>query len=440
MVQTLTPIQETTLPRADVAKRPAAGGVSVYDAVQRQFDKAANLIRLDSAVRKILSVPMNEIVIHFPVRMDDGRVEMLTGYRVQHNNALGPFKGGLRFHPALELDEVKALAAWMTWKSAIARIPFGGAKGGVQIDPARYSRAEMERITRRFCYALGDNIGPEYDIPAPDVNTNAQIMAWFLDTYQSMRPAHERQRHMHVVTGKPVDSGGSLGRDKATGQGIVYLIERWANERRTGLSRATFTVQGYGNVGSWAARLLARHGAKLVAAEDATGAIANPQGVDTEALAVHVKAHGGVAGFAQAIDHEAFLSTPADIFIPAALANQVTAATAPLLDVRLVAEGANGPTDPEGDEILRRRGVDVIPDVVCNAGGVIVSYFEWLQNKQSEYWDLDEVDRKLHSKITAAYDRTRDTARQRQVDWRTAAYIVALSHLEAVYKERGIFP
>jgi glutamate dehydrogenase (NAD(P)+) len=245
---------------------------------------------------------------------------------------------------------------------------------------------------------------------------------------------------MHVVTGKPVDSGGSLGRDKATGQGIVYLIERWANERRTGLSRATFTVQGYGNVGSWAARLLARHGARLVAAEDATGAIANPKGLDTEALAVHVRATGGVAGFAQTIDHESFLSTPADIFVPAALANQITAVTAPLLDVRLVAEGANGPTDPEGDEALRRRGIDIIPDVVCNAGGVIVSYFEWLQNKQSEYWDLDEVDRKLHAKITAAYDRTRDTARQRQVDWRTAAYIVALTHLETVYKERGIFP
>jgi glutamate dehydrogenase (NAD(P)+) len=440
MVQTLTPPTEATIPRVEMSKRAGAGGVPVYEAVQRQFEKAANLIRLDPGVRKILSAPMNEIVIHFPVRMDDGRVEMLTGYRVQRNNALGPFKGGLRFHPALELGEVKALAAWMTWKSAIARIPFGGAKGGVQIDPARYSRAELERVTRRFCFALGDNIGPEYDIPAPDVNTNAQIMAWFLDTYQSMRPAHERQRDMHVVTGKPVDSGGSLGRDKATGQGIVYLVERWTNERRTGLSRATFTVRGYGNVGSWAARLLVRHGAKLVAAGDATGAIADPRGLDAEALAIHVRAHGGVAGFAQTIDHEAFLSTAADIFIPAALANQITAVTAPLLRARLVAEGANGPTDPEGDEILHRKGIDVIPDIVCNAGGVIVSYFEWLQNKQSEYWDLEEVDKKLHAKITAAYDRTRDMARQRQVDWRTAAYIVALTHLETVYKERGIFP
>jgi len=440
MFETMTQAPPLAPPRVEASKRSGPRPVPVYEAVQRQFEKAAELIALDPGVRKILATPINEIVVHFPVRMDDGCVEMLTGYRVQHNDVLGPFKGGLRFHPALELDEVKALAAWMTWKSAIARLPFGGAKGGVQIDPARYSRAEVERITRRFCYALGDNIGPEYDIPAPDVNTNAQIMAWFLDTYQCMRPAHDRQRQMHVVTGKPVESGGSLGRDKATGQGIVYLIERWANERRVGLSRATFTVQGYGNVGSWAARLLARHGARLIAAEDATGAIGDPNGLDAEALAIHVHAHGGVAGFAPTIDHEAFLSTQADILIPAALSSQITAATAPLLNVRLVAEGANGPTDPEGDAILLERGIDVIPDIVCNAGGVIVSYFEWLQNKQSEYWELDEVDRKLHAKITGAYDRVRDMARQRQVDWRTAAYIVALTHLEAVYKERGIFP
>jgi glutamate dehydrogenase (NAD(P)+) len=440
MIETLTPTLPVAPLRAEPGIRRGSGAVPVYEAVQRQFEKAADLIALDPGVRKILATPINEIVVHFPVRMDDGRVEMLTGYRVQHNDALGPFKGGLRFHPALELDEVKALAAWMTWKSAIARLPFGGAKGGVQIDPARYSRAELERITRRFCYALGENIGPEYDIPAPDVNTNAQIMAWFLDTYQSLRPAHERQRQMHVVTGKPVESGGSLGREKATGQGIVYLIERWANERRMGLSRATFTVQGYGNVGSWAARLLARHGARLLAAEDATGAIADPEGLDAEALALHVHTHGGVAGFASPISHAEFLGTQADILIPAALASQITAETAPRLNVRLVAEGANGPTDPEGDAVLRARGIDVIPDVVCNAGGVIVSYFEWLQNKQSEYWELETVDKKLHAKITAAYDRVRDTARQRQVDWRTAAYIVALSHLETVYKERGIFP
>jgi len=374
------------------------------------------------------------------VRMDDGHVEMFTGYRVQHNNALGPFKGGLRFHPDLELSEVCALATWMTWKSAIAHIPFGGAKGGIQLDPAQYSRSELERITRRFCFALGSNIGPDYDIPAPDVNTDGQIMAWILDTYLSMMPPHERQRGMAVVTGKPVDSGGSQGREKATGQGVVFLIEQWAAEHGLDLSRSTFIVQGYGNVGSWAARLLARQGAKLIAVEDASGAIRDPGGIDAERLAEYVKRHRGVAGYGAAISHEAFFGTPADIFIPAAMAQQLTAATAPLLDVTLVAEGANGPTDAEADAILAKRGIHLIPDVLCNAGGVIVSYFEWLQNRQGEYWDLAEVDRKLHAKITAAYGRVRDTAAQQSLDWRTAAYIVALSHLEAVYKERGIFP
>jgi len=395
---------------------------------------------LDVDVRRILSRPMNELVVHFPVRMDDGHVEMFTGYRVQHNNALGPFKGGLRFHADLALDEVRVLAAWMTWKCAIARIPFGGAKGGIQLDPTRYTKSELERVTRRFCYALGPNIGPDYDIPAPDVNTDGQIMAWILDTYLSTMPPHERQRGMAVVTGKPVDSGGSQGREKATGQGVVFLIERWAAEHGMDLSNCTFIVQGYGNVGSWAARLLARHGAKLVAVEDASGAIRDSKGIDAERLVEYVKRHRGVAGYGPAISHEAFFGTPADILIPAAMAHQLTAATAPLVDVTLVAEGANGPTNPEADAILAARGIHVIPDVLCNAGGVIVSYFEWLQNRQGDYWDLAEVDRKLHAKITAAYDRVQAAARERALDWRTAAYIVALNHLEAVYKERGIFP
>jgi glutamate dehydrogenase (NAD(P)+) len=442
MANTVTLLAETAPQQKAPAREDVlpARPIPMYGVVQRQLDEAADLMGLDPNVRKILSTTMTEIVVHFPVRMDDGDVEMFTGYRVQHNDALGPFKGGLRFHPSLDIDEVRALAAWMTWKAAIARIPFGGAKGGIQMDPSRYSRAELERITRRFCYALGENIGPEYDIPAPDMNTNSQIMAWFLDTYLSMMPPHERQRGMHVVTGKPIESGGSQGREKATGQGIVFLIERWAAENGLNLSPATCIVQGYGNVGSWAARLLARHGTKLIAAEDATGAIRDRDGIHAERLAEYVDRHGGVAGYAPPIDHETFLSTRADIFIPAATANQITAATASLLDVKLVAEGANGPTHPDGDTILRRRGIHTIPDILCNSGGVIVSYFEWLQNKQGEYWELEEVDRKLHAKITAAYDRVRDVARLRSVSWRTAAYIVALSHLEAVYKERGIFP
>jgi glutamate dehydrogenase (NAD(P)+) len=415
---------------------------SLYGNVASQFNKAADIMQLDPNIRKILAVTTNEIVVHFPVRMDDGHIEVFTGYRVQHNSVLGPFKGGLRFHPSVSIDEVRALAAWMTWKTAIANIPFGGAKGGIQIDPARYTTGELERIARRFTFALGSNIGPEYDIPAPDVNTNAQIMAWILDTYQSMMPAHERQGGSHVVTGKPIEAGGSLGREKATGQGVVYMIEEWAKDHGVALNQATFTVQGFGNVGSWAARLMQRHGSRLIAVEDATGAICNVQGIDPEELTLHARQRGGVADYPNAspITHEEFFRTAADIFIPAAMENQITAATAGLLKVRLVAEGANGPTDPAGDAILQEKGIEILPDILCNSGGVIVSYFEWLQNKRSEFWDLEEVDYKLHKKIVSAYERVRETANRFEVDWRTAAYIVALARLETVYKERGIFP
>jgi len=431
---------ERTLTVREIGKKKRA---SVYDNVARQFDQAANLMNLDPNIRKILSTTTNEIVVHFPVRMDDGRIEVFTGYRVQHNNALGPFKGGLRFHPAVDIDEVRALATWMTWKSAIANIPFGGAKGGIQLDPSNYSLGELERITRRFTYALGNNIGPEYDIPAPDVNTNPQIMAWILDTYLSTMPPHERQRCTHVVTGKPVESGGSLGRDKATGQGVVYTIEEWAKDRGFELKGATYTVQGFGNVGSWAACILKKHGAKLIAVEDISGAIFESEGIDPDDLLNYAKKNGGVvSGYpkAEPISPTAFLRTEADIFIPSALENQITADTAPWLNVKLVAEGANGPTDPDGDMILQEKGIDVIPDILCNSGGVIVSYFEWLQNKRSEFWELEEVDCKLHKKIVSAYGRVRDAAGEFNTDWRTAAYIVALSSIERVYKERGIFP
>ncbi len=422
---------------------PSTGRRSVYQNVITQFAKASELMNLDPDVRAILGATNNEIVVNFPVRMDAGNVEIFTGYRVQHNNVLGPYKGGLRYHLGVDLDEVRALATWMTWKSAVTHIPFGGAKGGIRIDPARYSRSELERITRRFTFALGNNIGPEYDIPAPDVNTNATIMAWMLDTYLSTVPPLDRQRCTHVVTGKPVDSGGCLGRDAATGRGVVIAIEQWATDRNVDLAGTTFMVQGFGNVGSWAARLMKAHGARLVAVQDVSGEIANADGIDPDELLHFARANGGgVAGYpkARAIDVEQFYRTPADIFIPAALENQITAETAPLLKVRLVAEGANGPTDPDGDACLQRAGVDLLPDIMCNAGGVVVSYLEWLQNKRSEFWEEEEVVTKLRCKITNAYRWVRNTAEQYGTDWRTAAYIVALSRLELVYKERGIFP
>ena len=416
---------------------------TVYDTVIHQFNKAADMINLEPNIRKILARTTNEIVVHFPVKMDDGEVEMFTGYRVQHNNALGPYKGGLRFHPLVEIDEVRALATWMTWKSAISSIPLGGAKGGIQFDPHKYSMDELERITRRFTYALGNNIGPEYDIPAPDVNTNSQIMAWMMDTYLSTIQPHERNRCIHVVTGKPIESGGSIGRDKATGQGIVYTIKQWAALKKFNLKNATYFVQGFGNVGSWASLLLKPSGAKLLGVQDVSGSIYNEKGIDANDLLEYVKNNKGmIKGYSKAapMNNQEFLSIKADIFIPSALENQITKKTAPNLKVKLVAEGANGPTDIEGDHILQEKNIDLIPDILCNAGGVIVSYFEWLQNKRSEFWDLKEVDSKLQHIITNGFTRVATAAKKHKTDWRTAAYIVALDHLKTVYKERGIFP
>ena len=415
---------------------------SLYENVVQQFNKAADLMGLEDDIRHILSMPTNEIVVHFPVKLSDGTIEMFTGYRIQHNNALGPFKGGLRFHPAVNRDEVRALAAWMTWKTAIANLPYGGAKGGIQFDPKAYSIKDVESITRRFTYALGSNIGPEYDIPAPDMNTNAQIMAWIQDTYLSMQTPQQRQANFHIVTGKPIESGGSVGRDKATGQGVVFLIERWANDNGFNLSEATYFVQGFGNVGSWASRLMKKHNAKMVAVEDASGALFNPQGIDPDDLQKYASEHKGIKHYpgAEAVDHETFLSTKADIFIPAALENQITAKTADSFNVKLVAEGANGPTTPRGDQILFDKGIFTLPDILCNAGGVIVSYFEWLQNKRAEFWDLEEVDSKLHKLLMKAYDRVDYEAKAYSTDWRTAAYIVAIQRLEQVYRNRGIFP
>lgn len=428
---------------SEVLDRPVGKEKSTaYQKVMKPFDRAADRLGLDPDIRKILAATTNEITVHFPVRLDDGRVEMFTGYRLQHNNALGPYKGGIRFHSTVDLDELRAMAIQMTWKAAINHIPFGGAKGGIPIDPSRYSKAELERITRRFTFALSNFIGPEYDIPAPDLNTDAQIMAWILDTYLSLLPPHERHRSTHVVTGKPLEVGGSPGRDKATGQGIVFLIQQWAQERRLPLDQTTYFLQGFGKVGSWAARLMKPHGARLLAVQDVSGAIFNPDGIDPDDLAAYVARVGGVSGYLKArpVDQDAFWRTKADIFIPAAIGGQINQITAPLLQVKLVAEGANAPTDPEADEIMQSKGTDLIPDILCNSGGAIVSYFEWLQNKQSESWDLEEVDKKLFKRIVGTYGRVREVARQRDLDWRTAAHMVALSFLEKVYKERGLFP
>ena len=416
--------------------------MSLYDRVIRQLNQIADLMGLDPDVRKILSETASEIVVNFPVRMDDGRVEVFTGYRVQHNNVLGPFMGGLRFHQAVDVDNIRALATRLSWKCSMIGIPFGAAMGGIQIDPRRYSAEELERITRRFTYSLGSNIGPEYDIPCPELGTNPQIMAWILDTYLSTMPPQERNRCKHVVVGKPIALGGCPGREKAAGQGLVFLLQKWAGDRGFDLGGSTFFVQGFGTVGSWSARLLCRLGAKMVAVEDASGAVANPDGIDAEALAAYVRRSGPIAGYPKAapLEHEAFLATKADVFVPAAMESQITAETAPLLNVKAVAEAANSPTDEEGDAVLKGKGIDVIPDILCNSGAVIVYYFEWLQNRRSEAWTLDEIDERLKRTILGVYDSVLKTAGEFGTDLRTAAHIQGFTRLENVYRKRGIFP
>ena len=411
--------------------------------VMRQFNHAADIIDLNSNIRKILSITNNELLIHFPVKMDNGDVEVFTGYRVQHNNALGPYKGGLRYHPTVDIDAAKALAMWMTWKTSLAGLPYGGAKGGIQIDPSKYSNAELERITRRFTYALGDNIGPEHDIPAPDVNTNAQTMAWIVDTYMSTKSPAERSKNQHVVTGKPLGSGGSEGRDRATGYGVFLNIKLWAQKKKIALKNKRFIVQGFGNVGYWTAHFLEKEGAKLVGVQDANGSITNKQGIEVSKLFHYIQQNeGSIVGYpySQAISNDYFFELDCDICVPAALGNQITAENAGRIKAFLIAEGANGPTDVEGEEILLKNGVGIIPDILCNSGGVIGSYFEWLQNRNGELWQLDEVLAKLEKKMKEVFEKVYETAENRDGDMRTAAYIIAIERIEKAYLQRGIFP
>jgi glutamate dehydrogenase (NAD(P)+) len=411
--------------------------------VMEQFNNAADRIDLNPNIRKILKITNNEIVVHFPVRMDNGEVEVFTGYRVQHNNALGPYKGGLRYHPTVDIDAARALAMWMTWKTSLAGLPYGGGKGGIKLDPSLYSAGELERITRRFTFALADNIGPEHDIPAPDVNTSSQTMAWMADTYMSTTQPSERNANQHVVTGKPTGSGGLEGRDRATGYGVFLNIKFWADRNNLYLKGKTFIVQGFGNVGYWAAHFLEKEGAKLVAVQDAMGTIQNPKGMNVEDLYHYNKAnHGTILNFPEstAVEKKDFFSIECDICIPAALGNQITVENANDIKANLIAEGANGPTNTEAELILLERGITIIPDILCNAGGVIASYFEWLQNRNGEIWLMDEVIEKLDKKMKTSFDKVYDYARSEQIDMRTAAFCIAIKRVEKAYVERGIFP
>jgi glutamate dehydrogenase (NAD(P)+) len=416
--------------------------LNLFEMAMIQFDRAADTIGLDGWVRTILCEPQNEIIVNFPVQMDDGAFRLFKGYRIQHNNVNGPYKGGIRYHQAVNLSEVKALASWMTWKSALMGIPFGGAKGGVTINPRDFSESELRRVTRRFTHALGNNIGPEFDIPAPDMGTGAREMVWMMDTYMLTFNASDRLSTRRVVTGKTILNGGSVGRDKATGQGLVYCLEAWSEHFGFDLGGMKYMVQGFGNVGSHAARLLQHRGAKLVAVSDHSGYIGNAEGIDAHDLAEHVAAHGAIEGYAKAraIDAESFFSSDAELFIPAALECAINEDTAPLLRVKYVVEGANGPTTLEAERLLLGRGVHILPDILANSGGVTVSYFEWVQNKNSEVWDLEKVDGKLRKIMRTATFQVIDEMRTRGCDGRTAALALALGRLEKVYNERGIFP
>jgi glutamate dehydrogenase (NAD(P)+) len=420
----------------------AAKEYDFYKVVQDYLDRAARLARIEPYVQTILSQPKNEIIVNFPVKLDSGEVRLFKGYRVQHNNLLGPFKGGMRYHPQVALDDVKALAAMMTWKSALLRLPFGGGKGGIKFDPHSVSRGELQRITRRFTHALSENIGPEYDIPAPDVGTNSQVMAWMMDTYSNMVGSAQKQSVKGVVTGKPVASGGTLGRQKATGQGIVFCILEWAEEKGFNLEGSTMLVQGFGNVGSNTAAILSKLGVSTVAVGDHTGYMYNPEGFNAHKLQDWVEVHGSISGYpgGKAITRDEFFATKADIFAPCALENQVGEAEAKALDVKLVAEGANGPCNPTGERVLLEKGIDILPDVLANSGGVTVSYYEWVQNKRSEMWSEEEVDARLEAAMKRAYGEVSEYARQKKCDLRMAAYALALQRIELVYKEREIFP
>lgn len=416
---------------------------SMYENVMEQFNKTADSMQLNPNIKKILSITNNEIILHFPVKMDNGQVEVFTGYRVQHNNALGPYKGGLRYHPTVDVDDAKALAMWMTWKTSLAGLPYGGAKGGIQIDPRHYSLAELERITRRFTYALGENIGPEYDIPAPDVNTNEQTMAWIADTYMSTKAPSERSNNKHVVTGKPVGTGGLEGRDRATGFGVYLTLRLLHESKNETLKGKKFIVQGFGNVGYWASHFLVQDGAVLLAVQDAHATIINEKGISVEALFDHSKPRkGSIQGFSGAEEMlpSDFFGLDCDILIPAALGNQITAENANEIRAKIIAEGANGPTDPAGEKILLENKATIIPDILCNSGGVIGSYFEWLQNRNGELWPLEEVMAKIEKKLTENFRKVEGVVSEGLTDWRTAAYILAISRIEIAYKQRGIFP
>jgi glutamate dehydrogenase (NAD(P)+) len=410
----------------------------LFDVAVEQFEIAADVIDLDEDMRRVLGHCQRELTVHFPVEMDDGSVQVFTGHRVQHNTGPGPTKGGIRYHQSVTISEVKALAMWMTWKCAVVGIPFGGAKGGVQVNPKLLSQSELQNLTRRYTAEISILIGPNKDIPAPDVNTNPQVMAWLMDTY-SMNAGYSVPG---VVTGKPLVLGGSEGRNEATGRGCVFAIEQAATVLGLDLTKSRTVVQGFGNAGSVAARLMAEAGSKVVAVSDSRGATYNPRGLDLVAVAAHKKRTGSVSGYreGQDVTNDELLLLDCEILIPAAMEGQITVNNANAIKARLLAEAANGPTSPEADAILYDRGVFVLPDIFANAGGVTVSYFEWVQALQAFPWTEQEVNERLRRIMTRSFEAVYATSRQHKVHMRTAALVRAIERVAQVNDLRGVYP
>ena len=405
---------------------------------QHQFDEAAEILKLDPGLRKILREVQREFTCHFPVQMDDKTVRNFTGFRIQHNINRGPAKGGLRFHPNVSLDEVKALAMWMTWKCAVVNIPYGGAKGGVIVDPYQLSANELEHLTRRFATEISILVGPDRDIPAPDVGTNAQVMAWFMDTISM----HHGYSMTATVTGKPVEVGGSLGRADATGRGVMICTVAALETMGLKPFNQRVVVQGFGNVGSVSARLLEEAGCQVVAVSEDYGGIYNPLGLSVKKLFEYRAREGTLKGFpgAELVPNEDLLKIDCDVLVPAALENQITSRNAADIRAKLVVEGANGPTTPEADEILRQRGVILVPDILANAGGVTVSYFEWVQDLQSFFWSEHEINARLEAIMTRSFKEVLAIREEQKVDMRMAAYLLAVKRVAVATADRGIYP
>jgi glutamate dehydrogenase (NAD(P)+) len=414
-----------------------AGHDTIFGAMLQEFDSAARILNLEPGVWRVLTAPKRQIIVSCPVQMDNGEIEVFTGYRVQYNINLGPAKGGIRYHPDVTLDEVTALAAWMTWKCAVAQIPFGGGKGGIICDPTRMSRRELEALTRRYVAEIIDSIGPDKDVPAPDVNTNEQVMAWVMDTYSM----HVGRTETAVVTGKPVVLGGSQGRREATGRGVMICTRETAKHLEIDMRGATVAVQGFGNVGSVSADLISRLAAKIVAVTDWKGGVFNENGLDVQKLIEWTRDRKTVDGFpgGEPLTNEQIFTLDVDFLIPAALENQITSDNARDIRATAIIEGANGPTTPEAHKILHEKGVFVVPDILANSGGVTGSYFEWVQNRHGYYWSEAEVNRQLEEKMVEAYNAVLKMALKHKTDMRTAAYIVAIDRVATVTRLRGMY-